>query len=454
MTPDALRKAAEQGHAEAQLRLGIACLTGDGLPAQDVVQGREWLGRAADNGQVDAARFLGLILLRGMDVVPDLERGRALLARAAEAGDVEAAWWLACFIAGQRSDAPHHEEARLFLEAAATGGHARAMTHLAYVLDGLQGPGAPVHAGTMEAGRWLIRAARTGDGGALLALAEWCVVGRGLPRDPGRGRILAEAAERRGWEIAGEYARGLADSPAKTGDLPAPEELSPDHAGTLPAPRLEIQSWSPRVILMHDLLTTFECAEIANAAREHLMPSFIVDQDGRHSMNDIRTSHEFRLRPAFRNLVIDAVERRMADWSHFPVAHGELPLVLRYERSQSFEQHFDYFIPERFGRGEGPMAEGGQRVATQLVYLNESFDGGETRFDRAELVVKPRRGLCMMFHNVGPDHNVDPLTRHTGVAVRQGVKWLLSRWIRELPADQAAANHPRDRYRNEIESAD
>ena len=307
MTPDALRQAAEQGSADAQLQLGIACLTGDGLPAQDVVQGREWLGRAADNGQVDAARFLGLILLRGMDVVPDLERGRDLLSQAAEAGDVEATWWLACYIAGQRSDAPHHQEARPLLERAAAEGHARAMTHLAYLLDGIRGPGAPVQQETIDAGRWLLKAAQAGDGGALLALAEWSVFGRGLPPDPGRGRMLAEAAERQGWEVAGEYARSLSGAEARATAFPTPGELSLDHGGTLPAPRLEVGSWSPRVVYMHDLLTTFECAEICNAAREHLMPSFIVDQDGRHSMNDNRTSHEFRLLPAFRNLMIDSV---------------------------------------------------------------------------------------------------------------------------------------------------
>lgn len=451
MTPETLRQAAEQGQADAQLKLGIACLTGDGMPAQDVVQGREWLGRAADNGQVDAARFLGLILLRGMDVVPEPERGEALLAQAADAGDIEACWWLGCFRGGDRSAAPRLEEARPLLERAAAAGHLRAMTHVAYLLDGVQGPGAPVHAGTIEAGRWLLKAAQAGDGGALLALAEWCRVGRALPRSPGRARALAEAADRQGWEVAGEFARACASEVGTSGagSFPTEGELSLDHDGVLPPPRLETRSWSPRVLFMHDLLTAFECAEVANAAREHLMPSFIVDQDGQHSMNDIRTSHEFRLRPAFRNVVIDTVERRLADWSHYPMAHGELPLVLRYERTQSFEQHFDYFIPERFARGEGPMAEGGQRVATQLVYLNDDFDGGETRFDRADLVVTPRRGLCMMFHNVGPDHNVDPLTRHTGVAVTRGVKWLLSRWIRELPADQPAADHERDRYKGE-----
>ena len=137
----------------------------------------------------------------------------------------------------------------------------------------------------------------------------------------------------------------------------------------------------------------------------------------------------------------------MAAWSHFPIENGEFPLVLRYEKQQSFEQHFDYFIPERFVMGEGPLEFGGQRVATQLVYLNEDFQGGETRFDNADLVVRPERGMSILFHNVGPDHNVDPLTRHTGVAVKGGVKWLLSRWIRELPSDRPAADHPRDRYK-------
>ncbi len=201
------------------------------------------------------------------------------------------------------------------------------------------------------------------------------------------------------------------------------------------------------MVLLHRLLSVFECAEIAMAAREHLMPSFIVNQDGEMGTNDIRTSHEVRLRPGLRNLVIDTVERRMADWSHFPIANGEYPLVLRYENEQSFEQHFDYFIPERFAMGEGPLEFGGQRVATQLVYLNQEFSGGETRFDNAGISIRPERGMCMLFYNVGPDHNVDPLTRHTGVALRGGVKWLLSRWIRELPFDQPAAGHPRDQYR-------
>ncbi len=441
MTLDALRTAAKNGDPQAQLKFGIAHLTGDGGITPDPAAGREWLARAADNQNAVAARFLGLIFLRGMDTPPDPERALALLGRSADLGDAEAAWWLGSYLAGSRDEHQDIAAARRELERAANAGHPRALTHLAYLLDVIDRD----RTNPRAAWECLARAAHSGDGGALLALAEWCEHGHWLPRNPGRARWLAQQAAGRGWEVAGEYARSF-DAPVEPG-LPGAQDFSDRHNAALPSPRLEVFSWSPRVLLFHRLLSVFECGEVAMAAREHLMPSFIIDQDGKMATNDIRTSHEVRLRPGLRNLVIDTVERRMADWSHFPVGNGEFPLVLRYEQQQSFEQHFDYFIPERFAMGQGPLEFGGQRVATQLVYLNEDFQGGETRFDNAGLVIRPERGMCMLFHNVGPDHNVDPLTRHTGVAVRGGVKWLLSRWIRELPFEQPAADHPRDRYR-------
>ncbi|MFQ5576555.1 MAG: hypothetical protein ACE5G8_06150, partial [Anaerolineae bacterium] len=57
---------------------------------------------AAQTGQSDAARFLGLIYLRGLDTPPDLARSEALLAQAGAAGDVEAQWCLASLQLGRR----------------------------------------------------------------------------------------------------------------------------------------------------------------------------------------------------------------------------------------------------------------------------------------------------------------------------------------------------------------
>ena len=447
MNDESLKQAAEQGQPDAQLQMGIACMTGEGVPAQDVVRGRQWLARAAENGQRDAARFLGIIYLRGMDVEADFQKAERLLDQAARAGDAEAARELAGFLGGARDEHFDADRAMQLLTSAAEAGNARAMAHQAYCLA----TGSLTERDPVAGMQWYARAAAAGDGGAMMALAESFQAGWLLPRDPNRALGMARAAQSTGWPTAAELAASLEAAGATGADtrMPSPGEISGQHIGAPPAPDLSAVSWAPRVIAIRNFLSAFECAEVIQAATAHLMPSIIVDQDGRLGTNQTRTSTEVRLRPGIRNIVTNAIERKMAEWSQFPVDHGELPLVLRYERRQSFEQHVDYFIPEMFARGEGPLEFGGQRVATQLVYLNESFSGGETRFNKADLSVKPERGLCIIFHNLKPDHNVDPLTRHTGAAVDRGVKWVLSRWIREIPSDQRAKGHARDRYKDE-----
>ena len=71
MSIDALRNAALRGDSRACLQLAMAWMTGQGVPQQDTDKGRGWLEKAAANGNVEAMRFLGMIFLRGMDVVPD-----------------------------------------------------------------------------------------------------------------------------------------------------------------------------------------------------------------------------------------------------------------------------------------------------------------------------------------------------------------------------------------------
>ncbi len=448
MSIDALQNAAHKGDGAACLQLAMAWMTGEGVPAQDTGKGRHWLELAAKNGKLEAKRFLGLIYLRGMDVVPDYQKALEYLADAAGKQDHEAAWYLASFLGGTRNDCYDAERAISWLKAAAEGGIPRAQCHFAYCLQ----RGVLIEQDDVAAVELFARAAGNGDPGAMLALAEYFETGFMLPKDLNRAGGLARLAAQGGWKVADEYAVSLGNGPGDprpdiNGLLPQAGEISRSHQGQVPKLETEALSWKPRVFLMRNFLNAFECAEVANAAYQHLMPSFVVSVDGELAENQVRTSHEVRLRHGLRNIVLHTIEQRMAVWSHHPLENAELPLVLHYENSQSFEQHYDYFIPEKFVMGEGPLEWGGQRVATQLIYLNEAFEGGETRFDLADLVVEPERGMCMLFYNLSPDGNVDPLTRHTGVGVSSGEKWLLSRWIREIPFDSPAKEIKRDRYR-------
>ncbi|KAI5015497.1 hypothetical protein ZWY2020_056887 [Hordeum vulgare] len=59
--------------------------------------------------------------------------------------------------------------------------------------------------------------------------------------------------------------------------------------------------------------------------------------------------------------------------------HGEGLQVLHYEVRQKYEPHFDYFL-EEFN-----TKNGGQRMATILMYLSDAEEGGGTIFPDANV---------------------------------------------------------------------
>jgi 2OG-Fe(II) oxygenase superfamily len=69
-----------------------------------------------------------------------------------------------------------------------------------------------------------------------------------------------------------------------------------------------------------------------------------------------------------------AIEDRIARWTLLPVGNGEGLQVLRYEHDQKYDAHWDYFFHK-----EG-TANGGNRMATVLMYLADTEEGGETVF--------------------------------------------------------------------------
>jgi prolyl 4-hydroxylase len=70
---------------------------------------------------------------------------------------------------------------------------------------------------------------------------------------------------------------------------------------------------------------------------------------------------------------------------------------------------------------------------TVIVYLNEGFDGGETDFPELGIRTLGGKGDALIFRNASPAGEADLRTRHAGLPVTQGVKWIASRWIRQRP---------------------
>jgi prolyl 4-hydroxylase len=117
-----------------------------------------------------------------------------------------------------------------------------------------------------------------------------------------------------------------------------------------------------------------------------------------------------------------------------PFVHVEWLHVLHYAPGEEFRTHQDGYDME------GPDAErleadGGQRLFTSIVYLNDVEEGGATHFPELGIRVGPKAGRLLVFANTLAGTNARcSLSRHAGEPVIQGEKWAGSTWWRERPA--------------------
>jgi prolyl 4-hydroxylase len=291
-------------------------------------------------------------------------------------------------------------------------------------------------------------AAARGDPQALYQQAIWHLIGDPLPRDLPRSRALLRRAAEAGHADAAAVAIALvANGSGAVADWAGARALLDEHAGRhapLAAQRRLIagmsldESGTPSaspvsrslvpdgsVRLCAGFATPAECAHVATGLADIMAPASVLDPvTGRAVPHPIRSADEAAYGPTREDLVVRALNLRIAAASGTAVAQGEALTILRYAPGQRFGLHSDIL-----GRTRN------QRVATMLLYLNDAFEGGETTFPDHQLVVKPRAGDALLFLNTLPDGRPDPRKRHTGQPVVRGVKWLATRWIRQRPFD-------------------
>ncbi|KAG6597629.1 Prolyl 4-hydroxylase 1, partial [Cucurbita argyrosperma subsp. sororia] len=147
----------------------------------------------------------------------------------------------------------------------------------------------------------------------------------------------------------------------------------------------EVVSWSPRIIVLHNFLSSEECDYLKAIALPRLEISTVVDT---------KTGK--------------AIEKRISVYSQIPIENGELIQVLRYEKNQFYKPHHDYFSDTA---GSGMCSCGGKTVPG--------------------LSVKPVKGDAVLFWSMGLDGQSDPNSIHGGCEVLGGEKWSATKWMRQ-----------------------
>lgn len=100
-TEDSLRKAAEQGHRNAQFSLGTSLFYGMGIE-KNLKEAAQWFLKAAEQGLADAQFYLGLCYDFGLGVKTSHQEAVNWYLKAAEQGNVDAQLQLgACYALGK-----------------------------------------------------------------------------------------------------------------------------------------------------------------------------------------------------------------------------------------------------------------------------------------------------------------------------------------------------------------
>lgn len=294
-----------------------------------------------------------------------------------------------------------------------------------------------------EAAQTLSDAARAGDVNALHELALWAVSGNIIPRNLSLAHELLSQAHRAG-HIHGALlyayftacgtgcaphwatALDLVNQLAKTSPV-AERQVALLNAmclGINGEPKgsyeLEICSTQPKVAACRRFLTTDECDYVADVGAPFLMPSQVVDPQTRQMVpHPVRRSHGAMFGVHAEDLVINAINRRIAAASGTGYEQGEPLQLLQYQRGDEYRPHLDALPNEQ-----------NQRIITFIIYLSEDYDGGETQFLRTGFSFKGRKGDALLFANTLANSRPDPLSLHCGTAVLSGTKSIATRWIR------------------------
>lgn|SRR6187551_314913 len=199
-----------------------------------------------------------------------------------------------------------------------------------------------------------------------------------------------------------------------------------------PAAPGQVLSARPIVHAVPGFASAAECQWLIAAASPRLDRANVYNNPT--GIDPGRTNQSAALNFANADMVVDMIRQRIANQLGAPLFCLEIAQVLHYDVGQEFVLHCDFLDPQQL-REE--IARNGQRVATVLIYLNESFEGGETSFPRLGINHRGKTGDALVFGNVDAAGGPDPRTQHAGCPPTQGEKWVFSQWVRDRGPGQA-----------------
>lgn len=185
--------------------------------------------------------------------------------------------------------------------------------------------------------------------------------------------------------------------------------------------------WTPPVIV-GDVLTPDECKYIIEKTTPLFEPSMIVGNQTPDS--SIRTSETAWL--DHEDPTVYKMIKKVMELTGKPQENCEKLQVVRYKPGEYYREHHDACCDDHEGCYNFEN-QGGQRVGTLLIYLNNEFTDGETHFPKFDdLKLKADPGSAIFFHPLSDEcDQCHPHALHAGLPISSGTKYICNAWVRE-----------------------
>jgi prolyl 4-hydroxylase len=178
-----------------------------------------------------------------------------------------------------------------------------------------------------------------------------------------------------------------------------------------------------------DFLGPEECAGLVARIKRALRPSTISTPPAGESDKAFRTSRTCDL--IGPDAAITNLDAKVCAALGLEPRFAEPSQGQCYEVGQEFKAHTDFFKAYELEQFSTPVW--GQRTWTFMIYLNEPEGGGETRFVDADLQLRPKLGMAVVWNNLLATGEPNSFTRHQGMPVTAGTKFVITKWFRMPP---------------------
>jgi prolyl 4-hydroxylase len=134
--------------------------------------------------------------------------------------------------------------------------------------------------------------------------------------------------------------------------------------------------------------------------------------------------------PVVKNIIL-----RACTINNYPFENAEHLQVVKYGPNGFYNPHHDSTGDDNKESAEF-LKSGGHRIMTMLIYLNDDFTGGATRFVTLEKDIKPPKYGSVLFYPLDKkNEKCHPKALHAGLPIESGEKYIANVWIRQGPFD-------------------